>query len=59
MTSFKNILLAFPFQFPLMCVMPFGVHFLTDLKIYWCVPIAYVLLALYDFGENVRRVSDD
>jgi hypothetical protein len=51
----KNILLAFPFQFPLMFVMVFGVHSFVDLNAWWCTLIAYVLLALYDFGENVRR----
>jgi hypothetical protein len=51
----KNTLLAFPLQIPLIFVLIFGVRFLTDLNIWWCVGIAYVLVLLYDFGETVRR----
>ena len=51
----KNTLLAFPLQFPLMFVLVFGVHSLTDLNIWWCVPIAFVLDVMYDAGENIRR----
>ena len=51
----KNILLASPFQFPLFVAVVFGVHSLTDLSIWWCVPIALVLDLMYYFGENIRR----
>jgi hypothetical protein len=51
----KNLLLAFPLQFPLMFALVFGVHFLTGLSIWWCIPIAFVLDVMYDAGENIRR----
>jgi hypothetical protein len=51
----KNLLLAFPLQVPLMFALVFGVHFLTGLSIWWCVPIAFVLDVMYYAGENVRR----
>ena len=51
----KNLLLAFPLQFPLLVAVVFGVYFLTGLSIWWCVPIAFVLDVMYDAGENVRR----
>lgn len=51
----KNTLLAFPLQFPLLFVLVFGVRFLTDLNIWWCVLIAFVLNVLYDVGEIIRR----
>lgn len=51
----KNTLLAFPLQFPLMFVLVFGVHNLTDLNIWWCVIISLVLDWMYYFGENIRR----
>jgi hypothetical protein len=51
----KNLLLAFPLQVPLMFVLVFGVHFLTGLSIWWCVPIAFVLDVMYDAGETIRR----
>ena len=51
----KNLLLAFPLQFPLLFVMVFGVRFLTDLSIWWCVPIAFVLDVMYYAGETIRR----
>ena len=50
----KNLLLAFPLQVPLMFALVFGVHFLTGLSIWWCVPIAFVLDVMYDAGENIR-----
>lgn len=53
----KNTLLAFPLQFPLLFVLVFGVRFLTDLNIWWCVLIASVLNVLYDVGEHVRRID--
>lgn len=51
----KNILLALLLQSPLLYVLVFGVHFLTGLSVWWCVPIAFVLDMMYYFGENVRR----
>jgi hypothetical protein len=51
----KNLLLAFPLQVPLMSALVFGVHFLTGLSIWWCIPIAFVLDVMYDAGENIRR----
>jgi hypothetical protein len=51
----KNLLLAFPLQVPLMFALVFGVHFLTGLSIWWCVPIAFVLDVMYDAGENIMR----
>jgi len=51
----KNLLLAFPLQFPLMFALVFGVHFLTGLSIWWCIPIAFVLDMMYYFGENIQR----
>lgn len=51
----KNILLAFPFQLPLLYVLTFGVKNLADLNIWWCVLIALGINVLYDVGENVRR----
>lgn len=51
----KNTLLAFPFQFPLMFALVFGVQCLTGLSIWWCVPIAFALDMMYYVGENVRR----
>ena len=51
----KNLLLAFPLQFPLLFALVFGVHSLTGLSIWWCVPIAFVLNVMYDAGENIRR----
>jgi hypothetical protein len=53
--NFKNTLLALPFQYPLILVLGFGVHHLTDLNVWWCILIASVLIALYDFGETIRR----
>ena len=53
----KNTLLAFPLQFPLLFVLVFGVRFLTDLNIWWCLLIASVLNVLYDVGEHVRRID--
>ena len=53
--NLKNILLSFPFQFPLLFVLVFGVRFLTDLNVWWCTLIAYVLVFSYDFGESIRR----
>jgi hypothetical protein len=51
----KNTLLAFPLQFPLFVALVFGVHNLTGLSIWWCVPISIVLDWMYYFGENIRR----
>lgn len=51
----KNTLLALPFQYPLILVLGFGVRHLTDLNVWWCILIASVLIALYDFGETIRR----
>jgi uncharacterized membrane protein len=51
----KNTLLAFPLQFPLMFVLVFGVHSLTDLNIWWCVPITIGIVFMYNFGENIRK----
>lgn len=51
----KNILRAFPLQFPLMFALVFGVHSLTGLSLVWCVAIAFVLDMMYYFGENIRR----
>ena len=51
----KNLLLAFPLQVPLMFALVFGVHFLTGLSIWWCVPIAFVLDVMYDAGETILR----
>ena len=51
----KNLLLAFPLQFPLLVAVVFGVHFLTGLSIWWCVPIAFVLDVMYDAGETILR----
>jgi hypothetical protein len=47
--------LALLLQFPLTFAVVFGVHFLTGLSIWWCVPIAFVLDMMYYFGENIRR----
>ena len=49
----KNLLLAFPLQVPLMFALVFGVHFLTGLSIWWCVPISFVLDVMYDVGERI------
>ena len=54
----KNTLLAFPLQFPLLVALVFGVHNLTGLSIWWCVPISVVLDWMYYFGENIRRGSE-
>ena len=51
----KNILLTYILQVPLLYVLVFGVHNLTDLSIWWCVLIAFGINVLYDFGEHVRR----
>ena len=51
----KNTLLAFPLQFPLLVALVFGVHFLTGLSIWWCVPIAFVLDMMYYVGETIMR----
>ena len=51
----KNILLALLLQSPLLYVLVFGVHNLTDMNIWWCVPIAVILDWMYYFGENIRR----
>ena len=51
----KNLLLAFPLQVPLLVAVVFGVHFLTGLSIWWCVPIAFVLDVMYDAGETILR----
>ncbi len=54
----KNTLLAYILQFPLLYVLVFGVHNLTDLNIWWCVFIAVVLDWMYYFGENIRKVDE-
>ena len=54
----KNTLLAFPLQFPLLFALVFGVHNLTGLSIWWCVPIAFVLDWMYYFGENIQDVEN-
>lgn len=54
----KNILLSLLLQSPLLYVLVFGVYNLTDLNIWWCVPIAVVLDWMYYFGENIRRGGD-
>jgi hypothetical protein len=51
----KNTLLAYILQFPLLYVLVFGVQNLTDLSIWWCVPIAFVLDLMYYAAENIRR----
>ena len=51
----KNTLLVYILQFPLLYFLVFGVHNLTDLSIWWCVPIAFVLDLMYYFGENIRK----
>jgi uncharacterized membrane protein len=53
--KFKNILLAYILQFPLLYVLTFGVQNLTDLNIWWCVLIASGINVLYDVGEIIRR----
>ena len=54
----RNILLAYILQFPLAFALVFGVHFLTGLSIWWCVPIAFVLDLMYYVGENIRKVDE-
>ena len=54
----KNTLLAYILQFPLLYFLVFGLHNLTDLSIWWCVPIAFVLDLMYYFGENIRKVDE-
>ena len=54
----KNTLLAYILQFPLLYVLVFGVQNLTDLSIWWCVPIAFVLDLMYYVGETHRRGED-
>jgi hypothetical protein len=51
----KNTLLSYILEIPLLYVLVFGVHNLTDLNIWWCVPIAFVMNLLYDAGERIRR----
>jgi len=51
----KNFLLTLSLQVPLSFFLVFGVHFLTGLRMLWCVPIAFVLNAMYDVGENIMR----
>jgi hypothetical protein len=51
----KNTLLALLLEFPLMFALVFGVHVLTGLSVWWCVPIAFVLDLMNYFGENIRR----
>jgi len=51
----KNFLLTLSLQVPLSVFLVFGVHFLTGLSILWCFPIAFVLNAMYDVGENIMR----
>jgi hypothetical protein len=46
----KTLLLGFLFQFPLIFTLQFGVHFLTGLSMWWCLPISFVLIVMYDFG---------
>jgi hypothetical protein len=50
----KYFLLTLSLQVPLSVFLVFGVHFLTGLSILWCFPIAFVLNAMYDVGENIR-----
>jgi hypothetical protein len=49
----KTLLLGLPFQFPLIFTLQFGVHFLTGLSILWCVPIAIVLIVMYNVGDKI------
>ena len=49
----EDLLLSFPFQIPLMFTLVLGVHFLTRLSIWWCVPISFVLNIMYDIGERI------
>jgi len=52
----KNILLALPLlplQFPLIVTLQFGVHFLTGLSMWWCLPISFVIIVMYDVGDKI------
>jgi len=49
----KNLLLAFPLQVPLMFALLFGVHFLTGLSMWWCLPISFVIIVMYDVGDKI------
>jgi hypothetical protein len=51
----KNLLFVLPLQLPLLFALVFGVHFLTGLSIWWCVPISFVLDLMHYIGENIRR----
>ena len=51
----KNILLGFLYQLPLIVALQNGVHYLTGLGLWWCVPISVVLIMIYNAGENIRR----
>ena len=55
----KNLLLAFPLQVPLMSALVVGVHFLTGLSIWWCVPIASVLAVMYVTGEKIMSGGEN
>jgi hypothetical protein len=43
----KNLLRPVPYHLPLLVLLTQATHILTGLSIWWCVPIAFVLVVLY------------
>lgn len=55
LNHFMNTLFSFLFQYPLLFVLCYGVKILTGLSVWYYAPIAFVLVLMYDFGENLRK----
>ena len=43
----KNLLRPVPYHLPLLVLLGEAVHIVTGLSIFWCVPIAFVLVVMY------------
>jgi hypothetical protein len=43
----KNLLRPVPYQIPLLVLLTQATHILTGLSIFWCAPIAFVLVVMY------------
>jgi hypothetical protein len=48
-------LIALPLQFPVYYIVVNGLAELTELSVWWCIPICVVVMLSYDIGEMVRK----
>jgi len=55
MSNFMNYFISFIFKYPIYYVVVNGLAALTGLSVWWCVPIATVIVLSYDIGEKIME----